>query len=116
MEVQEAIEILKQFQKDTPKLPYDCLANKEIEAVGVVLNEYEKQQKEIKELEKHYKHEQEYINGEIFSAKQMHIIDEDYISKDKIKEIKEGIELNYFKANYTINEVIDILQELLEDK
>ena len=49
MEVQEAIEILKQFQKDTPKLPYDCLANKEIEAVSVLLNEYEKQQKEIKE-------------------------------------------------------------------
>lgn len=81
MEVQEAIEILKQFQKDTPKLPYDCLANKEIEAVSVLLNEYEKQQKEIQKLEaRKYMFNAE--TGEITQIP----IDNNYINKNKIKE------------------------------
>lgn len=54
-----------------------------------LLDLYKQEKEKNKELEKHYKHEQEYINGEVFSAKQMHLIDEDYISKDKIKERME---------------------------
>ena len=75
-----------------------------------------------KELEKHYEHEQEYINGEVFSAKQMHFIDDEYIPKSKIKEKIE--ELEQFKKDISsekddyyceIIRQIKLLQELLED-
>ena len=57
---------------------------------GIILNLIEKQQKEIEELQKHKEHEQEYQNGEVFSAKQIYYIEENYIDKDKIREkIKE---------------------------
>lgn len=47
MLIEEAIEIMNNFIKDTPKMPYECLMNKEVEAVETLLNELEKQQAEI---------------------------------------------------------------------
>ena len=51
MDIKEAIEIMKQFIEDTPKLPYDCIANQEIEAVQTLLNHLTKQGKRISDLE-----------------------------------------------------------------
>ena len=85
-----------------------------------------------KELEKHYEHEQEYINGEVFSAKQMHFIDDEYIPKSKIKEKIEEInkeidkcfisqnDKNFCfyecKENCGLNDTKKVLQELLEEE
>lgn len=52
MELEEAIEIMKKFIKDTPKLPYDCIANQEIEAVQTLLNHITKQETMIQKLKK----------------------------------------------------------------
>ena len=136
MEVQEAIEILKQFQKDTPKLPYDCLANKEIEAVSVLLNEYDKQQEEIKRykiiIEKQQKEIQKLeARKYMFNAETGEItqipIDNNYINKNKIKEKIEELNNNrqylsqfkdYKEKDYTneevVNNCVEVLQELLE--
>lgn len=62
-----------------------------------------------KELEKHYQHEQEYINGEVFSAKQMHYIEDNYIDKSKVKEKIEDLgKRGYF-------EEANAMKDLLED-
>jgi len=73
-----------------------------------------------KELEKHYQHEQEYINGEIFSAKQMHYIEDNYIDKakvrEKIEELKEDEEFyREHSRMYEFESKIKLLQELLEE-
>ena len=87
-----------------------------------------------KELEKHYEHKQEYINGEVFSAKQMYFIDDEYIPKSKIEEKIEwlekisdnGMNAVRFAATHedeierkerqkNISTMIKILEELLEE-
>lgn len=87
----------------------------EVQAIQNLIAKY-------KELEKHYQHEQEYINGEVFSVKQMHYIEDNYINKLKVKEKLE--ELNFklaedvtgkLDATYNIRFTIQVLQELLED-
>lgn len=87
----------------------------EVQAIQNLIAKY-------KELEKHYQHEQEYINGEVFSVKQMHYIEDNYIDKLKVKEKLE--ELNFklaedvtgkLDATYNIRFTIQVLQELLED-
>ena len=50
MLIEEAIEIMNNFIKDTPKLPYECLANKEVEAIDTVLNELETSKKETQQV------------------------------------------------------------------
>lgn len=45
MKLEEAVEIMEKFIKDTPKLPYDCIANQEIEAVQTLLNHLTKQRR-----------------------------------------------------------------------
>ena len=66
---------------------------------------------ENKELKKHYEHEQEYINGEVFSAKQMHFIEDEYIPKSKIEELIEKLkkEENLINAEYFIKELQSLL-------
>lgn len=87
--------------------------------------ELEQEKEKNKELEKHYEHEQEYINAEIFSAKQMHIIDEDYISKDKIMQIinecldkkpnvitgKEEYCFNVNDNSFLAHKIVELLEE-----
>ena len=51
MELEEAIKTMEEFLKDTPRLPYDCIANQEIIAVETLLNHLTKQEKMIKEYE-----------------------------------------------------------------
>ena len=46
MQIEEAIEIMNNFLKDTPKLPYECLMNKEVEAVETILSALHKANKE----------------------------------------------------------------------
>lgn len=50
MELEEAKKTMKNFLKDTPKLPYDCIANHEIVAVETILNHLTKQEKMIELL------------------------------------------------------------------
>lgn len=50
MQIEEAIEIMNNFLKDTPKAPFECLMNKEVEAVETLLNELEKKDKVIDEM------------------------------------------------------------------
>ena len=98
-------------------------------------NNYFEKEKEVKnliarnkELEKHYIHEQEYMNGEVFSAKQMHFIDDNYIDKSKVKEKIEELKEDEKNQVYSLNpytkdvaftninhkEEIEVLQELLD--
>ena len=72
-----------------------------------------KQQKEIEELKRHLKTRIKYTNElekDLFENCSNYVI-----PKQKIKDKIEEISLNYFKADYVINEVIEILQELLEE-
>lgn len=69
------------------------------------INELEKENEELKEeLEKVRKHEQEYENGDIFSAKQMHIIDEE-----------QGKLLNRIKKLKRENEALEIIHETYKE-
>ena len=68
-----------------------------------------------KELEKHYQHEQEYINGEVFSAKQMHYIEDNYIDKSKVKEKIEELEAMSISKDIYYDDIKILLQELLEE-
>ena len=47
MQIEEAIEIMNNFIKDTPKAPFECLMNKEVEAVETLLNELEKKDRRL---------------------------------------------------------------------
>lgn len=85
-----------------------------------LLNLTEKQSKKIVKLKEN---KEEYIKKlearkYMFNAETGEVtaipIDNNYINKDKIKAKIEEVELNYFKANYTINELIEILQSLLD--
>ena len=80
------------------------------DAIKTILELVEKQQKEL----------EDYKSGYFFTAKQMHYIDEDYISKDKIiDKIKEiGSETQYLlndkgetKQNYAIRKFYELLEE-----
>ena len=101
-------------------LEVDMLDNKQIE---IILNLIKKQQKEIEELKKHKEHEQEYQNGEVFSAKQIYYIEENYIDKDKIREKIEKYEKDYERQDkeelFNMTKItagkLSALQELLEE-
>ena len=80
-------DVIKEF--DTLKRNKEWIANIDID---FFINFTEYLINRNKELEKHYRHEQEYINGEVFSAKQLHYIEDNYIDKDKIREILEDID------------------------
>ena len=71
-----------------------------------ILNCIENLIKRNNELEKHYQHEQEYINGEVFSAKQMYYIEDNYIDKSKVKEI---IENSY--PDIAVQKLFELLEE-----
>lgn len=84
----------------------------------------DKKDKRIKELEEHIK---KFYDGEIYTAKQLKQIEENqnkyFINKqkikDKIEEIKEDKDSKYyymFLADKDIENTINILEELLEDK
>lgn len=51
MQIEEAKEIMNNFIKDTPKMPYECLMNKEVEAVETLLNYVDTMHKEFERLE-----------------------------------------------------------------
>lgn len=84
-------------------------------AIFTLLERYKKQQKQI----------EEYKSGEVFTAKQMHYIDDNYIDKDyireKIKELEWYGDYIKFRFVYTdyekqANKVkIETLKELLEE-
>ena len=117
-----------QFLQELDKNGYKYTANgREIYIVENVFNKIDQLQKEIEELKKHKEHEEEYINGEVFSAKQMHYIDEHYIDKDKIrdkiKELEEDREKvrNIYEPSDDDGEFIQtyqilVLKELLEEE
>lgn len=93
----------------------------EIQDYKILLNLIEKQQEEIEELKKHKKHEQEYIDSKVFSAKQLHYIEDNYISKykirEKIKQYEEYLEIEDWgeKTRLGFNNRIRVLKELLEE-
>lgn len=113
MDIKEATEIMKQFIEDTPKLPYDCIANHEIEAVETILNELTRKKK--------------YIYNAVTDTITEIPTNGEYIHKDKIKEkiellkdilkakekdgnIYKQIPIEYLKG------AIEQLEELLEEK
>ena len=51
MNIEQAIEIMNNFIKDTPKAPFECLMNKEVEAVETLLNYIDTMHKEFDRLE-----------------------------------------------------------------
>ena len=51
MQIEEATEIMNNFIKDTPKLPFECLMNKEVEAVETLINYVETMHSELDRLE-----------------------------------------------------------------
>lgn len=86
------------------------------EVIIAKLIQNDERAKEILELKKHYEHEQEYINGKVFSSKQMHFIDENYIDKSKVKEKIEELYEREWVLNEIRDELIDVLEELLESE
>ena len=51
MQIEEAIEIMNNFIKDTPKMPYECLMNKEVEAVETLIYYIKMMHSELDRLE-----------------------------------------------------------------
>lgn len=108
-EEKKAIDLLKEYEED------ELFRITIREALQTILNLIEKQEKQI----------EEYKSGEVFTAKQMHYIDDNYIDKDKIRDKIKELE-EYQKQHKEENwadipiedydfDKINLLKELLED-
>ena len=100
-------------------------------SIKVILNLIDKQQKEIEELKENYDelfkkyemkkvlfvrkdHNTKELLSELYIRKDT--LNDDYISKDKIKEKIKELEENYSEfSEYPIGKSIEILRELLEE-
>ena len=100
MNIKEATEIMKQFIEDTPKLPYDCIANHEIEAVETILNELTRKKK--------------YIYNAVTDTITEIPTNGEYIHKDKIRERLDYYRsLGHTEEEYFYNREIQALASLL---
>lgn len=121
MKIEEAKGNLETFINDLWKSAktgkyLDCngfIDSKVPKSIETLINEYENQQKEIKELHKE-------INEMIkLKIENEHLVDTEFIYKDKIREkieeLKDRSGGNLFHIQQQINSNIRILQELLEE-
>ena len=92
MNIEEAKEIMNNFIKDTPKMPYECLMNKEVDAVETVLNELERYKQLINNKNARLSEYAEDV------AKRDKVIDE------MAKEILDIDEIGMEKCNGCIND------------
>lgn len=130
--VEEDIKLLERFN------PGDEHTERIKQAIKNILAEREDDKKRIKELEEHLK---KFYTGELYTAKQLKQIEENqkkyFINKQKVKGniekhkiAKEGLEKEYGNKKYedddlrasdfygivTQDRIIQVLEELLEDK
>ncbi len=113
----EAIEYLEQFIGIKKEYKYKPIK------VKTMINTRKAIETVLQALENYKTHNDKYMNGELFSAKQMKFIEKEYIPKKKIEDyknkfIKESKKEKVFMTQSSqINaSLISFCEELLEDK